>query len=72
VTQGGLVKIGDFGLARDIDNDSNYVVRGNVRTIHRRECFGRHLLAVLDLGRSSPELNTVTFNFQLLELLFLL
>ncbi|XP_041717699.1 receptor-type tyrosine-protein kinase FLT3 isoform X1 [Coregonus clupeaformis] len=31
VTQGGLVKIGDFGLARDIDNDSNYVVRGNVR-----------------------------------------
>ncbi|XP_046879479.1 receptor-type tyrosine-protein kinase FLT3 [Hypomesus transpacificus] len=31
VTQGRLVKIGDFGLARDIDNDSNYVVRGNVR-----------------------------------------
>ncbi|XP_028971957.2 receptor-type tyrosine-protein kinase FLT3 isoform X2 [Esox lucius] len=31
VTQGGLVKIGDFGLARDIDNDSNYVVKGNVR-----------------------------------------
>lgn len=24
------MKIGDFGLARDIDNDSNYVVRGNV------------------------------------------
>lgn len=32
VTKGRLVKIGDFGLARDIDNDSNYVVRGNVRT----------------------------------------
>ncbi|KAK6299638.1 hypothetical protein J4Q44_G00296710 [Coregonus suidteri] len=31
VAQGGLVKIGDFGLARDIENDSNYVVRGNVR-----------------------------------------
>lgn len=31
VTKGRLVKIGDFGLARDIDNDSNYVVRGNVR-----------------------------------------
>uniref|UniRef100_A0A674DPM9 receptor protein-tyrosine kinase n=1 Tax=Salmo trutta TaxID=8032 RepID=A0A674DPM9_SALTR len=31
VSQGGLVKIGDFGLARDIHNDSNYVVRGNVR-----------------------------------------
>lgn len=30
VTKGRLVKIGDFGLARDIDNDSNYVVRGNV------------------------------------------
>uniref|UniRef100_A0AAY4ARL9 receptor protein-tyrosine kinase n=1 Tax=Denticeps clupeoides TaxID=299321 RepID=A0AAY4ARL9_9TELE len=27
----GLAKIGDFGLARDIENDSNYVVRGNVR-----------------------------------------
>lgn len=31
VTKGRLAKIGDFGLARDIDNDSNYVVRGNVR-----------------------------------------
>ncbi|XP_054478724.1 receptor-type tyrosine-protein kinase FLT3 [Anoplopoma fimbria] len=31
VTNGRRVKIGDFGLARDIDNDSNYVVRGNVR-----------------------------------------
>ncbi|KAG7525231.1 receptor-type tyrosine-protein kinase FLT3 [Solea senegalensis] len=31
VTKGRLVKIGDFGLARDINNDSNYVVRGNVR-----------------------------------------
>ncbi|KAI3355261.1 hypothetical protein L3Q82_018115 [Scortum barcoo] len=31
VTKGRLVKIGDFGLARDIENDSNYVVRGNVR-----------------------------------------
>lgn len=30
VTKGGLVKIGDFGLARDIEHDSNYVVRGNV------------------------------------------
>ena len=32
VTKDRLVKIGDFGLARDIDHDSNYVVRGNVRT----------------------------------------
>ncbi|KAM9333187.1 receptor-type tyrosine-protein kinase FLT3-like isoform 2-T2 [Pholidichthys leucotaenia] len=31
VTKGRLVKIGDFGLARDVDNDSNYVIRGNVR-----------------------------------------
>ncbi|XP_074549722.1 receptor-type tyrosine-protein kinase FLT3-like [Halichoeres trimaculatus] len=31
VTKSRLVKIGDFGLARDINNDSNYVVRGNVR-----------------------------------------
>ncbi|KAM8823818.1 receptor-type tyrosine-protein kinase FLT3-like isoform 2-T2 [Spinachia spinachia] len=31
VTKGGRMKIGDFGLARDIANDSNYVVRGNVR-----------------------------------------
>ncbi|MBN3309822.1 FLT3 kinase, partial [Amia calva] len=32
VTQGKLVKIGDFGLARDIVNDSNYVIKGNVRS----------------------------------------
>ncbi|KAB5533244.1 hypothetical protein PHYPO_G00129570 [Pangasianodon hypophthalmus] len=31
VTRSRLVKIGDFGLARDIENDSNYVVRGNAR-----------------------------------------
>ncbi|XP_029104562.1 receptor-type tyrosine-protein kinase FLT3 isoform X2 [Scleropages formosus] len=30
VASGKTVKIGDFGLARDIENDSNYVVRGNV------------------------------------------
>lgn len=32
MTKGRLVKIGDFGLARDIESDSNYVVRGNVCT----------------------------------------
>ncbi|NWS93812.1 FLT3 kinase, partial [Mionectes macconnelli] len=31
VTQGKVVKICDFGLARDIMNDSNYVVKGNAR-----------------------------------------
>ncbi|XP_048866485.1 receptor-type tyrosine-protein kinase FLT3 isoform X1 [Brienomyrus brachyistius] len=31
VTQEKFVKIGDFGLARDIENDDNYVVRGNAR-----------------------------------------
>lgn len=31
VTQGRLAKICDFGLARDIENDSNYVVKGNAR-----------------------------------------
>ncbi|XP_061484487.1 receptor-type tyrosine-protein kinase FLT3 isoform X2 [Rhineura floridana] len=31
VTHGKVAKICDFGLARDIVNDSNYVVRGNVR-----------------------------------------
>ncbi|KAJ0022934.1 hypothetical protein NQD34_015068 [Periophthalmus magnuspinnatus] len=31
VTKGRMAKIGDFGLARDIDNDTNYVVGGNVR-----------------------------------------
>ncbi|XP_052398892.1 receptor-type tyrosine-protein kinase FLT3-like [Carassius gibelio] len=30
VTHGRQVKIGDFGLARDIEHDSNYVVKGNV------------------------------------------
>ncbi|XP_060091288.1 receptor-type tyrosine-protein kinase FLT3 [Heteronotia binoei] len=31
VTNGKVAKICDFGLARDIVNDSNYVVRGNAR-----------------------------------------
>ncbi|XP_063161807.1 receptor-type tyrosine-protein kinase FLT3 [Candoia aspera] len=31
VTHGKVAKICDFGLARDIVNDSNYVVRGNAR-----------------------------------------
>ncbi|ROK23336.1 Receptor-type tyrosine-protein kinase FLT3 [Anabarilius grahami] len=31
ITHGRQVKIGDFGLARDMEHDSNYVVRGNVR-----------------------------------------
>ncbi|XP_064131375.1 receptor-type tyrosine-protein kinase FLT3 isoform X2 [Loxodonta africana] len=31
VTHGKVVKICDFGLARDIMSDSNYVVRGNAR-----------------------------------------
>ncbi|KAG7487297.1 hypothetical protein MATL_G00021730 [Megalops atlanticus] len=35
VTQNRTVKIGDFGLARDIENDSNYVVRGNVGAFSR-------------------------------------
>lgn len=30
LTSGHVAKIGDFGLARDIMNDSNYVVKGNV------------------------------------------
>ncbi|XP_072001700.1 macrophage colony-stimulating factor 1 receptor [Engystomops pustulosus] len=31
VTHGRMAKICDFGLARDIENDSNYVVKGNAR-----------------------------------------
>uniref|UniRef100_A0A803XPU4 receptor protein-tyrosine kinase n=1 Tax=Meleagris gallopavo TaxID=9103 RepID=A0A803XPU4_MELGA len=31
VTHGKVMKICDFGLARDVMNDSNYIVQGNVR-----------------------------------------
>ncbi|XP_071196064.1 macrophage colony-stimulating factor 1 receptor 1-like isoform X2 [Salvelinus alpinus] len=31
LTDGRVAKICDFGLARDIENDSNYVVKGNAR-----------------------------------------
>ncbi|NWV68534.1 FLT3 kinase, partial [Malurus elegans] len=31
VTHGKVVKICDFGLARDVMNDSNYIIRGNAR-----------------------------------------
>lgn len=30
ISDGRVAKICDFGLARDIMNDSNYVVKGNV------------------------------------------
>lgn len=32
LSDSGVAKICDFGLARDIMNDSNYVVKGNVST----------------------------------------
>ncbi|XP_068123102.1 receptor-type tyrosine-protein kinase FLT3 isoform X2 [Hyperolius riggenbachi] len=31
ITKGKTAKICDFGLARDVENDSNYVVKGNAR-----------------------------------------
>ncbi|KAG9327893.1 hypothetical protein JZ751_018395, partial [Albula glossodonta] len=39
VTHNNTVKIGDFGLARDIENDSNYVVRGNLWMICWQICW---------------------------------
>lgn len=35
LTQGRVAKICDFGLARDITTDSNYVVKGNVSLRYR-------------------------------------
>jgi len=35
LTDHRVAKICDFGLARDIMNDSNYVVKGNVSTTER-------------------------------------
>lgn len=35
LTHGRITKICDFGLARDIRNDSNYVVKGNVSAVLR-------------------------------------
>lgn len=40
LTQGRVAKICDFGLARDITTDSNYVVKGNV-SLHQR-CENKH------------------------------
>lgn len=36
LTQGKVAKICDFGLARDITTDSNYVVKGNVSNLQLR------------------------------------
>lgn len=41
LTSGHVAKIGDFGLARDIMNDSNYVVKGNVSTERESGWLGR-------------------------------
>lgn len=43
VTRGKVVKICDFGLARDIMSDSNYVIRGNVR------CCFLHILMLFSV-----------------------
>ncbi|MEQ2187565.1 hypothetical protein GOODEAATRI_005950, partial [Goodea atripinnis] len=39
ITKGWQVKIGDFGLARDIENDSNYVVRLPVKWMAPESIF---------------------------------
>lgn len=39
LTQGRVAKICDFGLARDITTDSNYVVKGNVSLHDRRDTW---------------------------------
>lgn len=43
ISDGRVAKICDFGLARDIMNDSNYVVKGNVSNYngHKRRYKGR-------------------------------
>lgn len=43
ISDGRVAKICDFGLARDIMNDSNYVVKGNVsnNSGHKRRYKGR-------------------------------
>ena len=65
------MKIGDFGLARDIDNDSNYVVRGNVsralelntschsglgRRRDERCCVNKQVVETLELRWSERQL----------------
>jgi macrophage colony-stimulating factor 1 receptor len=40
LTNGHVAKIGDFGLARDIMNDSNYIVKGNVSAERGEGCSG--------------------------------
>lgn len=40
LTSGRVAKIGDFGLARDIMNDSNYIVKGNVSAGKGRPGWG--------------------------------
>lgn len=40
VADGRVAKICDFGLARDIMNDANYVVKGNVSNGDGKMCTG--------------------------------
>lgn len=42
LTSGRVAKIGDFGLARDIMNDSNYIVKGNVSSGRDGPGWGGH------------------------------
>lgn len=58
LTHGRITKICDFGLARDIRNDSNYVVKGNVSYVwvHPASPQTLELLSVLNSGRSCRNL----------------
>lgn len=42
LTEGRVAKICDFGLARDINTDSNYVVKGNVSDLQGIPSVGYH------------------------------
>ncbi|KAG2466135.1 KIT factor, partial [Polypterus senegalus] len=57
LTEGRVAKICDFGLARDIKNDSNYVVKGNIYLNFSTKFSNRE-----DLPFHSKRLNSVVSN----------
>lgn len=49
LTEGRVAKICDFGLARDITTDSNYVVKGNVSLHWLQDTQGYNIRGVVHL-----------------------
>ncbi len=76
LTNSRVAKICDFGLARDIMNDSNYVVKGNVseqtsQRLHWDSSSQKHIRLTFPLRSTLRSLNAQNIQFNAFKKVFL-